>query len=136
MMMERINEALADLKTALAQGEDLEGSLAEIAAEYGLPAHVLRNRAEKAFGDLGSLGERSAQQTEAMARQAQLALVRMVIAKIEREDPNAIISQKHLRELADASNYPGANDKLSPLAGHTNRFVLNLIKTALGWEGG
>jgi hypothetical protein len=131
MMMERINEALADLKTALAQGEDLESSLAEIAAEYGLPAHVLRNRAEKAFGDLGSLGERSAQQTEAMARQAQLALVRMVIAKIEREDPNAIISQKHLRELADASK-----DKLSPLAGHTNRFVLNLVKTALGWEGG
>jgi hypothetical protein len=134
MMMERINEALADLKTALAQGEDLEGSLAEIAAEYGLPAHVLRNRAEKAFGDLGSLGERSARQMEAMARQAQLALVRMVIAKIEREDPNAIISQKHLRELADASN-PGGNDKLSPLAGHTNRFVLNLVKTALGWEG-
>jgi hypothetical protein len=52
--------ALEDLLQALCAGEDPDQAIAEIAAEHGLAAHALPNRAVRAFGPLDTYKERQA----------------------------------------------------------------------------
>src|SRR3954451_24430110 len=52
--------AIEELSQALASGEGPEQALAEIAEEYSLAAHALRNRAVRAFGPLETYQERQA----------------------------------------------------------------------------
>jgi len=58
--MDPFVSALEDLSTALSAGEDPEEAIAEIAEEYSLAAHALRNRAIRAFGPLETYRERQA----------------------------------------------------------------------------
>src|SRR3954447_14966994 len=53
--MDSFVPALEELSQALTAGEDPEQALAEIAEDHSLAAHVLRNRAVRAFGPLESL---------------------------------------------------------------------------------
>ena len=51
---ERLKLALQDLEGDMHSGEDLDQSLASVALQYGFREEVLKVRAERAFGNLGS----------------------------------------------------------------------------------
>src|SRR4029453_8112306 len=82
--------ALEELSQALASGEDPEPVLTEIAAEHGLAAHALRNRALRAFGPLETYRERQA----ALKQERQRSAVR--------SDP-ALAAASFLAEVANLS---------------------------------
>ncbi|NML06533.1 hypothetical protein [Sphingomonas sp. G-3-2-10] len=69
---ERVSDALVDLRAALGEGAQLEGTLDELAAYYHLKPEVLRVRAERAFGDLHSVQELIAVERIASSREALL----------------------------------------------------------------
>ena len=82
--------ALEELSQALASGEDPEPVLAVIAAEHGLAAHALRNRALRAFGPLETYRERQA----ALKQERQRSALR--------SDP-ALAAASFLAEVANLS---------------------------------
>lgn len=53
-MSDKFIPAVEEIGTALMLGEDLETSLVEIAEEHDLKPEALRNRAQKAYGDLAT----------------------------------------------------------------------------------
>ncbi|MBO1022828.1 hypothetical protein IPV08_22985 [Methylobacterium sp. SD274] len=63
-MSDKFVPAVEELRDALTSGGEPDVVLQEIADEYGLKSQALRNRAELAFGDLNTYGNRNKNVTD------------------------------------------------------------------------
>jgi hypothetical protein len=66
---QRISEALSDVEAMLCAGSLPEEAIAACADDYGFKAEVLKLRAQKALGNLGSVRERSLRQAQMLKRE-------------------------------------------------------------------
>lgn len=105
----KIAAALADLRADLIEGGDPHDAVMIASLDHDLPPNLLRNRAMKAFGDLGTLAARTAE-TKAVAAAQQTALE-------ARRDAAEARAQETLREFADALRATGSFEGALRLVG-------------------
>lgn len=112
--MNEIHNALDDLKTSILESRPIDEAITEIAEEYRLSPRFLRNRAEKAFGDLSTLKARATPVVEtSKVRRNELTLE--VLRGLLFAHNKAHVGQPgwlpddRLREIIDRANAIGGN---------------------------
>lgn len=103
-MADAFDDALADLKDALTNGEDVDAAITATAGDHGVKPEALRNRATKAWGDLATYGAKNYErQVEAIAQGKEgdaVALARAAMAKRKRNGEDWTEEEKRAFDIA------------------------------------